>query len=169
LKNECEHPLESERLIVRDTVEPRRSQIERVVSGQIRELLTDEATVDRFRELLRLNLEHAVSRSEALRSVPLPQAVLRPLIRFTGEVILDTTLETITTTIASEEGERAVREVASAVLEDLFYGPGLTEIESLAKDISLQVIQHIKDVVAVKKWAEGRTAEDEDELTPEPA
>jgi hypothetical protein len=155
--------------IVRDTVEPRRSQIERVVSGQIRELLTDEATVDRFRELLRLNLEHAVSRSEALRSVPLPQAVLRPLIRFTGEVILDTTLETITTTIASEEGERAVREVASAVLEDLFYGPGLTEIESLAKDISLQVIQHIKDVVAVKKWAEGRTAEDEDELTPEPA
>ena len=27
------------------------------------------------------------------------------------------------------------------------------ELEALAKDISLQVIDHMKEVVAVKKWA----------------
>ncbi|MDH3813568.1 MAG: hypothetical protein OEV48_03725, partial [Acidobacteriota bacterium] len=40
-----------------------------------------------------------------------------------------------------------------SILEALFYGPALAELESLAKDISLQVIDHMKEVVVVKKWA----------------
>ncbi len=152
--------------IVRATVEPRRAQIEHVVSGQIRQLLTDQTAVLRFRDLLRLNLLNAVDSSEALRSVPVPRAVLRPLVRLTGEVILDTTLETITTTIASDDGERALREVAGAVLDDLFYGPAVVEIEGLAKEISLQVIDHMKEVVAVKKWAEARPATPAGNLVP---
>jgi hypothetical protein len=70
-----------------------------------------------------------------------------------GEVILNTTLETVEATIDSPEGEEAVSAVASSILENVFYGPALVEIESLVQDISLQVIDNMMDVVKVKKWA----------------
>jgi hypothetical protein len=67
--------------------------------------------------------------------------------------VLDTTLETITTTLDSPDGEEAVQAVAASVLDSLFSGPTLNELESLIKDITLQVIDQMKEVVEVKKWA----------------
>ncbi len=144
--------------IARATVEPRRPDIERVIANQIRQAITDEETLARFRGLLQLNLENAVDSSDALHWVPLPKFVLKPLVRFTGEVIVDTALETVATTMESEEGQQAVEQLAGAVLDDLFYGPGLVEIESLVKEISLNVIDHMKNVVAIKKWTLGEDA-----------
>jgi len=148
--------------IARATVEPRRAEIEQVLVGQLRAILTDEETIERFRQLLRLNLDNAVEESESLRSLPLPHIVVKPIVRAVGEVILDTTLETIEATLDSPEGQEAVSAVAGSLLEALFYGPALAELESLAKDISLQVIDHMMDVVKVKKWA----LPDEDEGRP---
>jgi hypothetical protein len=139
--------------IARATVEPRREEIEQVLVGQLRAILTDEETIERFRQLLRLNLDNAVEESESLRSLPLPHIVVKPIVRAVGEVILDTTLETIEATLDSPEGQEAASAVAGSILEALFYGPALAELESLAKDISLQVIDHMMDVVKVKKWA----------------
>jgi hypothetical protein len=139
--------------ITRSVVEPRKGDIERVLAHQIRQTLTDTRTIERLRSLVRLNLENAVEESEALQSVPLPNIVLKPAVRAIGEVILDSTLETVAGTLDSPEGEEALREVAGAILEDVFYGPGLAEIESLVKEITLQVLDHMQDVVKVKKWA----------------
>jgi len=139
--------------IARATVEPRRAEIERVLVSQIRAILTDEDTIERFRQLLRLNLANAVEESESLRSLPLPRIVVKPVVSTVGEVLLDTTLETISTTLDSIEGREAVEALADSILEALFYGPALAELESLAKDISIQVIDHMKEVVVVKKWA----------------
>jgi hypothetical protein len=139
--------------IARSTVEPRREEIERVLFNQIRAILTDEDTIERFRRLLQLNLANAVEESASLRSLPLPHVVVKPVVSTVGEVILDTTLETISNTIDSVEGQEAVEALADSILEAVFYGPALAELESLAKDISLQVIDHMKEVVAVKKWA----------------
>jgi hypothetical protein len=150
------------------TVEPRREEIERVVVGQIRAILTDQETIERFRQLLELNLETAVDESESLHALPLPHVVVRPVVKTVGEVILDTTLETISTTIDSSEGQEAVQAAAASILDALFYGPALAELESLAKQISIEVIDHMKEVVAVKKWAQpdkdSSTDEDEDEF-----
>jgi hypothetical protein len=139
--------------IARSTIEPRREEIEQVVTGQIRAILTDQDMIEKFRHLLELNLETAVEESESLRSLPLPHIVVKPVVRTVGEVILDTTLETIESTLESPRGQEAVQAVAASILEAVFYGPALAEIESLAKDISLQVISHMKDVVEVKKWS----------------
>jgi hypothetical protein len=139
--------------IARATIGPRRAEIERVLVDQIRAIVSNSDTIERFRQLLELNLENAVEESESLRSLPLPHLVVKPVVRAIGEVILDTTLETITTTIESPDGQEAVQAVAASILDELFSGPALAEIESLAKDISLQVIGQMKDVVMVKKWA----------------
>jgi hypothetical protein len=139
--------------IARATVEPRRRQIEQVLVRQIRSILTNEETIERFRQLLELNLENAVDESESLRSLPLPHVVVKPVVRTVGEVILDTTLETIMTTIDTTEGQEAVQAVAASIIDELFDGPALVEIEAVAKEISLQVIDQMKDVVMVKKWS----------------
>jgi hypothetical protein len=144
--------------IARATVEPRRAEIERVVANQIRQAITNEETLDQLRGLLQLNLENAVDSSDALHWVPVPKFVLKPLVHFTGEVIVDTALETMTMTLESQEGQGAVEKLAGAVLDDLFYGPGLVEIEGLVKEISLNVIEHMKNVVAIKKWTLGDDA-----------
>jgi len=147
--------------IARATVEPRREEIEKVVVGQIRAILTDQDTIERFRLLLELNLENAVNESESLHALPLPHVVVRPVVKAVGAVILDTTLETISATIDSPEGQEALQAVADSILDALFYGPALAELESLAKAISIDVIDHIKDVVAVKKWAQPDEPDDD--------
>jgi hypothetical protein len=139
--------------IARSVIEPRKSQIEEVLVTQIRQTLTNPETLERLRRLVQLNLSNAVEDSEALRSVPLPNIVLKPAVRTIGEVILDTTLETVTATLDSPDGEEAVREVAGAVIDDVFYGPGINQTEELVKEITLQVLEHMMDVVSVKKWA----------------
>jgi len=114
--------------IARATVEPRRAEIERVLVSQIRAILTDEDTIERFRQLLRLNLANAVEESESLRSLPLPHVVVKPVVSTVGEVLLDTTLETISTTLDSIDGQEAVQALADSILEALFYGPALVEL-----------------------------------------
>lgn len=139
--------------IIRSVVEPRKPEIEEVIVSQLRQTLTDPKTIDLLRSLVELNLTKAVDESEALRGVPLPNIVLKPAVKAIGEVILDTTLETVTATIDSPEGEEAVREVADAILNDVFYGPSLVQAESIVKEITLQVLDHMMDVVKVQKWA----------------
>ncbi len=139
--------------IARAVVRPRREEIERVVVTQLRSILTDQETIERFRLLLTLNLENAVAESESLRSLPLPHLVVAPVVRTVGEVILETTLETISSTLDSPDGEEAVQAVAASIIDAFFEGPALAELESLVRDISLQVIDHMKEVVAVQKWA----------------
>jgi len=139
--------------IARASIEPRRREIEEVLVRQIRAILTNDETIERFRQLLELNLENAVDESESLRSLPLPHVVVKPIVRAVGDVILNTTLETITTTIDTPEGRKAVQAVATSVLDEIFDGPARAEIERVAKEISLQIIPQMKDVVMVKKWS----------------
>ena len=56
-------------------------------------------------------------------------------------------------TLASEEGQEALKSVAGSILEELFYGPALSELESLVREITMQGIDHLQEVVKVKKWA----------------
>lgn len=139
--------------IARSVVEPRRREIEEVLVRELEEILTNRETLERLRGLLRLNLENAIERSESLRSLPLPQVVVRPVVRTVGEVVVDTTLETVATTFTSPEGRESLHRLVKSVLDELLTGPAVAEAETLTRDIVLQVIDHMKDVVAVKKWA----------------
>ncbi|MCD4751029.1 MAG: hypothetical protein K8R59_16780 [Thermoanaerobaculales bacterium] len=139
--------------IIEATFGLRRSKIEKLLAEHIRLLLTNEEALESFRDLLRLNLSRAVETSESLHSIPLPKVILKPVVQGVGEVILDTTLETITTTLQSEEGQIALEHVASSVLNTVLTSPALTEATDLVEEISLHVIEHMKATVNVKKWS----------------
>ena len=43
--------------------------------------------------------------------------------------------------------------MAASVIDAVSTGPALEELESLVKEITIQVLDRMKDVVSVKKWA----------------
>jgi len=140
--------------IFEQTIGARRHVIHHVMARQLRNLLTDRAAIAELHELLQLNLEHAVQRSETLHSIPLPSAVVRPVVRAVGEVLLETTLETVVSTLETDEGRESIDRLVAAVLDHLLTGPGIVELETVTKEIALDVMDHMKQAVAVKKWAE---------------
>lgn len=139
--------------IIESSLGGRRDEIERVVVDHVRLLLTDADILSSFRNLLSLNLERAVDSSEALQSIPLPNAVLRPVVTGVGEVILRSTLETITSTLDSEEGQEALDNVARAVVDNIANSPALEAGTQLTEEIVLHIIDHMRETVSVKKWA----------------
>ena len=138
--------------IFRSVVEPRLDEIEDVVVHQVREMISSEPTQDRLRVLLRLSLDTAVKETEAVRNLPIPSALLAPLVQYVGQVLMEATLQTATTTLQTEEGQEAVREVVRSLLEGLFSGPGIDEVETLSEHIVLAILDEMKAAVAVKKW-----------------
>ncbi len=145
-----------------------RHRIEQVLVGQVRDVVASPATQDRIRQLALLNLETAIERSRALHSVPLPDAILHPLLRSMGEVVLETALETVAASLQSEEGERAARELVATVMEQVLAGPGRAVVAALAEEISIDVIERLKEAVAVKKWAQPDRRAEPPRTAPEP-
>ena len=97
-----------------------------------------------------LILENAVEDSEALRAVPLPNIVLRPAVKAIGEVILDSTLETVHATFDSPQGEEAVREGAGAVCYTM-PGTAAWVIGTLLPPEHLKVVQGmIADFISLR-------------------
>jgi hypothetical protein len=141
------------RRIVDELMETRRSEVEDILVVQIRQIVASEETQERIRTIVRLNLDAAAESSTALRAVPLPRSILQRIVRATGEVVLGTILQSLDTTLQSEAGERAARELVSGVLDKVIEGPLRTELDGLSKDVSLDVIERVKKAVAVKKWA----------------
>ncbi len=134
-------------------LEPRRRRINEVLAERLAAVLGSARVLEDFRHLARLNLDQAIEESRSLASIPLPQAVLRPLIRGIGDVVLDTTVETLTSTLKSPEGREALEDLFSAVESDLLDETALEQIDEVVREISVEVIEKMKDVVAVKKWS----------------
>jgi hypothetical protein len=140
--------------IIADTFGSRRTAIQRTLAESLAQIATDPATLDRLSALLEMNLRRAVDESERLGSLPLPDAVLRPVIFAIGDTIVTATLETLAATLDSQEGRDQLEDLAAALIDSILEGPAKTEILGLVEEISLHVIDEMKDTVAVKKWAQ---------------
>lgn len=120
---------------------------------QTRDLLTDNGVRERAQEFLEANLEQSVESTDAFRFVPLPDAMLRPLVSSIGQAVFDAFVDTLAATVSSEEGQEAlqamIRDAIDGVVMEITEG----ELEELVKEISIQVIDHVKETVSVRKWA----------------
>lgn len=151
------------RRIVAAVVGERRAAIEAMLRSQARALASDPELLAGVRRLVELNLEQAVERSVALDAVPLPQMVVRPLARSIGAVVVEATFESVGETLRSAEGGAAIDRLVAAALDRAFAAESVDTLEPLAREISLELIAHMRATVAVRKWA--RPAE---EATPSP-
>jgi hypothetical protein len=139
--------------VLDEIVSSKRGQIETMVVAQIQDLVSSDETQERVRSVVRLNLEAAAESSTALRAVPLPKSLVQVLVRTTGQIVLETFLKSINTTLESDEGQNATKELVRGMMDQMLEGPLRTELDALSREISLDVIEQVKHAVAEKKWA----------------
>ena len=141
------------RKIIHSVASTHRDTLSRELANQVREILTSEEVREQAKGFLDANLEQAVESADALRLVPLPDVVLRPLVVTVGQVVFNAFADTLAATLSSEEGratvEAMIGDAVDGLIEELTEG----ELEQIVTEISLQVIEHVKEAVAVRKWA----------------
>ncbi|NJN64118.1 MAG: hypothetical protein HC882_04060, partial [Acidobacteria bacterium] len=105
--------------------------------------------------LLRPGLERAVDNARTLRNLPLPDAILRPLVVNIGETVIEDVIHTITATVDSEDGSRQLEGLVGSVIDALTRDPVREEVEFLGRSIAIAILEEMKTAVRVKKWARG--------------
>ncbi len=141
--------------ILAATLEQRRGELEAAVVRQLQGLLSRDETQARLREVYAMALDTAVDRTRAVRDVPLPTAVVRPLVRYVAATVFEAVLETVVATLESDEGRVAVTGLVTAVVDDTFSGARLRDLDGMTREIAVELIERMKAAVAVKKWMEG--------------
>lgn len=140
--------------VVRETLLPRRTEVRRQVSDKVVELLGDQELQDKARDLLELNLTRSIDEATFFRRVPIPDAVLAPLVKGIGEVVYDSIAETLNATLKSPEGQEALEELVDGVMGSFEEELGRGEIEQLLEEAVVDALEEMKRAVRVKRWAE---------------
>ena len=139
--------------IIRSVATTHRDALSRELANQLQEILTSEEVREQARGFMNANLEQAVESADALRMVPLPDVVLRPLVVTVGQMVFNAFADTLSATLSSEEGHAAVEAMIGDAVDGLIVEMTEGELEQIVTEISLQVIDHVKEAVAVRKWA----------------
>ena len=133
---------------------PRRDALARELTLRLRNVLASTETRRKIRTYLDANLERAVDSADVLSRLPLPAAVVRPLVEAIGGIIFDAIVQTMAATLDTEEGQEALTELVAAAVDGLVEELTAGEIEVLVREISLEAIEHVKDAVKVRKWVD---------------
>ena len=70
-----------------------------------------------------------------------------------GTAVYDSLTDTLEATLSSVEGRAALEGVVSRAIDELITELTEGELESLVREISIQVIEQMKEAVGVRKWA----------------
>jgi hypothetical protein len=141
------------RRIIRDVAEPHRDALAAELAQQIQGIFTDQEIRDQAREFLDANLEQAVESAAALRRIPLPDALLRALVTTIGQALFDSFADTLAATLSSSDGQETLERIIGEVIDGVVVGLTEGELEALVQEISVDIIGHVKEAVAVRKWA----------------
>jgi hypothetical protein len=139
--------------IIHSVATEHRDALARQLASQTRDLLTDIQVRERAQVFLEANLEQAVVSTDAFRFVPLPDVVLRPLVSAIGQAVFDAFADTLAVTVSSEEGQAALQSMIGDAIDGFVQEITEGELEELVKEISIEVIERVKETVTVRKWA----------------
>ena len=142
------------RRIIRAVIEPRRDALARELTLRLRDILASAEVRDKIRAFLDANLKNSVENAEALQRIPLPKAVVRPLVESIGTLIFDAIVQTLAGTLDTEEGQELLEDLLGASIDGLVEELTEGEVEGLVREISLESLEHVKEAVAVRKWVE---------------
>ncbi|MGB5881807.1 MAG: hypothetical protein WBH85_17405, partial [Thermoanaerobaculia bacterium] len=141
------------RRIIRAVAEPHRDALAAELTQQVQGLFSNQEIRDQAREFLDANLEQAVESAAALRRIPLPDALLRALVTTIGQALFDSFADTVAATLSSSDGQETLERIIGDVIDGVVVGLTEGELEALVQEISVDVIDHVKQAVAVRKWA----------------
>ncbi len=142
------------RRIIRAVIEPRREALARELTLGMRNALASTEVRGQVRAFLDANLKSSVESAGALRRIPLPRSVVRPLVETIGALIFDAIVDTVAGTLDTEEGQELLCDLVTAAIDGLVAELTTGEVEGLVREISLESLEHVKEAVRVRKWAE---------------
>ncbi len=142
------------RRIIRTVIEPRREALARELTLRLRGVLASAEVRDRVRAFLDANLKGSVESAEALRRIPLPKSVVRPLVETIGTLIFEAIVDTVAGTLDTDKGQELLQDIIGATIDGLVVELTEGEVEGLVRDISLESLEHVKEAVKVRKWVE---------------
>lgn len=145
------------RRIIRAVAAPHRDVLARQLSLRMRDVVASTDARARIRAFLDANLERAVESADVLRRLPLPGSVVRPLVHAIGDVVFDAIVKTMAATLETEEGQETLSQLVAASIDGLVEELTEGEVEALAREISLDAIEHVKEAVRVRKWVDAET------------
>jgi hypothetical protein len=139
--------------IIRTVAEAHRDKLAEQLSIQARELMVTDSVREHARGFLDANLERAVESADALRRVPLPAFAKQSLVESIGRAVFDAFFDTLAATLSSDEGHETVKALIADSIDGLVVEATEGELEEIVREISIEVIGHMKETVAVRKWA----------------
>ena len=79
--------------------------------------------------------------------------MLRPLVEGVGGAVFEAFADTLAATLESDEGRETLEAMIVDAIDGLVEEATDGELEEVVREISIQVIGHMKETVAVRKWA----------------
>jgi hypothetical protein len=152
--NETQEELASgtHKRIIRKVARTHREALAEQLADQLRSVLGNHRLREEARRFLDANLEQSVQSATALRRLPVPDALLRPAVMAAGQAVFDAFADTLGATLASREGHEAVRSMARDAIDGVVTEITEGELEQLIRQASIEVIEQMKETVAVRKW-----------------
>lgn len=137
-------------------LEPRRDLLVRELAGAIERAVGDSETRATARILLDEALERASTSADSLRNLPLPRALVEPVVVAVGRAVFDSIFQTLGATLQEEEGRAALEdllgEVVDGMIEEFTAGTG----ERILREALVETLDHVKGAVAARDWAVDR-------------
>ena len=136
-------------------LEPRRDLLVRELAGAIERAVGDSETRATARILLDEALERASTSADSLRNLPLPRALVEPVVVAVGRAAFDSIFQTLGATLREEEGRAALEdllgEVVDGMIEEFTAGTG----ERILREALVETLDHVKGAVAARDWGVG--------------
>lgn len=139
--------------ILREVLIPRKDEVRDKLSSKVVEIVSNPELKERARKLLKLNLERSLREVAVLKVLPLPKAMLQPLVQVVGQAVFLSVMQTLTSTLESEEGREALGQLVEEVMASFENELGRGEIELLLEEAVLDAIAEMKRGLEVSRWA----------------
>jgi hypothetical protein len=127
----------------------------------LRDVAGDGELRESVREFLRLNLDQSVASAPALRGIPLPDPVLRRLVRAVGDAIFDSLVRTVADTLHDERGAELLESIVDEIVDSALADFAGEDLDELVKSIAVAMIERTKESVAVKEWTGEQISKEE--------
>lgn len=137
--------------IVLNALEPRRDQIKDVVFSYTARMAEARPGIEKMRELLGESLEKAARRIPSLQLVP--DFIKERLTKEIGIAVFDGINDTLFQNLSGRQGDNAISETVDFILDDMIEQGLDSRMNALFQEITIAVLENMKQAVAVKKWA----------------
>lgn len=132
-------------------VEPRRAEIKATILKYLRQALENRDRLSSLRDLLSESLEDSARQVPSLKVVP--DFLKVRLTREIGLSVFDAVNSTLTDEVTCSDGRDNVSYLVDYTLDEILNDSEKSELNILTQQIIIDILENIKEAVAVKKWA----------------